>query len=357
MESIEEILLNITKPDEVARSAAQRRWDSLAKPLGSLGLLETAVTDIAALRGDAELRLDRRTLLVFCADNGVVRQGVTQCGSEVTAHVAVALAEGRSSVSPMADVAKCEVLPVDMGILDFPGHPGVLDLRVQNGTGDISLGPAMSRESCLRALESGAALACRLAEEGTDILLIGEMGIGNTTTAAAVTAALLKLPPEAVAGRGAGLSDAGLARKRAVISRALSLNAADASDPIDVLAKLGGLDLAAMCGAFLGAAEARIPAVIDGFISAAAALCAARLCPAARSAMLASHLSAEPAALAVQQALSLKAPISAGLRLGEGSGAVALLPLLDLALAVYHSGQTFDKLGIAAYEPQDKTPC
>ena len=357
MENIEEIILSIRKPDEAARLASRRRWDSLAKPLGSLGLLETAVTDIAALRGDADVRLDKRTLLVFCADNGVVQEGVSQCGSEVTARVAVALAEGRSSVSPMARLAGCEVLPVDMGMLDFPGHPGVLNLRMQNGTGDISLGPAMPREGCLHAVESGAALARRLAEEGTDIMLVGEMGIGNTTTAAAVAAALLKLPPEAVAGRGAGLSDAGLKRKRAVIARALSLNAPDASDPIDVLAKLGGMDLAAMCGAFLGAAGARIPAVVDGFISAVAALCALRLCPEARSAMLASHLSAEPAALSVQQALGVQAPISAGLHLGEGSGAVALLPLLDLALSVYHSGQTFDKLGIAAYVPQDGKSC
>ncbi|MCR5577559.1 MAG: nicotinate-nucleotide--dimethylbenzimidazole phosphoribosyltransferase [Oscillospiraceae bacterium] len=353
METLEELINSIGEPDEAARRAAQTRWDAIAKPLGSLGLLESAVADIAALRGDADVHFAKRTLVVFCADNGVVRQGVTQCGSEVTARVAAALAEGRSTVSLMARAAGCEVLPADMGMLDFPGHPGVLDLRVQNGTGDISQGPAMTREACLRAVLAGAALAKRLAREGTDVLLLGEMGIGNTTTAAAVTAALLSLSLEAVCGRGAGLSDAGLARKRQAVARALACNTPDPADAIDVLAKVGGLDIAALCGAFLGAASARVPAVIDGVISAAAALCACRLCPRARAAMLASHVSSEPAAAVLLETLKLRAPISAQMHLGEGSGAVALLPLLDLALSVYRSGQSFDKLGIAAYVPQN----
>ena len=352
MESIYDMIDQIAPPDARARACAKARWDSLAKPLGSLGLLEDAVCAMAALRGDVELRLDTRTLLVFCADNGVVREGVSQCGSEVTAKVAAALAEGRSTVSPMARAAGCKVVPVDVGILDFPGHPGVLDRRVRNGTGDIGSGPSMSRAECLAAMETGAELAVEAARTGADILLVGEMGIGNSTTAAAVCAALLGLPPETVCGRGAGLSDAGLARKRETVSRALAVNAPDPRDPVDVLAKVGGLDLAAMCGAFLGAAACRTPAVIDGFISSAAALCAVRMCESARSAMLASHCSAESAAERVLDALGLNAPIRAGLRLGEGSGAVALLPLLDMALAVYNSGQSFEKLGIAAYVPQ-----
>lgn len=352
MESIFEVIERITPPDEAARRLARARWDGLAKPLGSLGLLEDMLCDMAALRRDAALRLEQRTLLVFCADNGVVAEGVSQCGSEVTAKVAAALAEGRSSVSPMARMAGCKVVPVDVGILDFPGHAGVLDRRVRNGTGDIGRGPAMTRAECITAMETGAALAASCAEDGTDILLIGEMGIGNSTTAASVCAALLGLSPETAAGRGAGLSDAGLSRKRAVIGRALAVNAPDVRDPVDVLAKVGGLDLAAMCGAFLGAAACRTPAVIDGFISSAAALCAVRICQNTRHAMLASHRSAEPAAERVLAALRLDAPIRARLCLGEGSGAVALLPLLDMALALYGSGQSFEKLGIAAYTPQ-----
>ena len=211
----------------------------------------------------------------------------------------------------------------------------------------------MSRESCLRAILTGAELAEREAAEGTRLLLVGEMGIGNTTTAAAVTAALLGLDPVAVTGRGAGLSDAGLARKQDAIRRSLEQNRPNPNDPLDVLAKVGGLDLAAMCGAYLGAAASRLPVLVDGCISAAAALCACRLCPQAGEAMLASHLSAEPMGERLLKALRLSPLLCAGLRLGEGGGAVCALPLLDQALAVYQSGQSFERLGIEAYTPQE----
>lgn len=353
MESIYEIIERITPPDECARQAAQRQWDSLAKPLGSLGVFEELVTKLAALQGSADVRLDDRRLLVFCADNGVVAQGVTQCESGVTAKVAAALAEGRSSVNPLAKLAACRVIPVDMGMLDFPGHPGVLDRRIRNGTGDISRGPAMTRAQCLAAMQAGAALAIENAADGADVLLIGEMGIGNTSTASAVISALLGVDPAEVTGRGAGLSDEGLRRKRAAIRAALAVNRPDPHDPADVLTRVGGLDLAAMCGACLGAAACNTPAVVDGFISAAAALCALRLCPAAEKALFASHVSAEPAGRLLLDALGLPAPICGGMRLGEGGGAVMLLPMLDMALSLYRSGQSFDRLGIEAYTPQN----
>ena len=353
MESIYDIIEHITPPDENARADAKRKWDNLAKPLGSLGLFEDMIAKLAALRGDAEVRLDDRRLLVFCADNGVVRQGVTQCESSVTDKVAVALAENRSSVSPMARYANCRVIPVDVGILDFPGHPGVLNRRIRNGTDDLSLGPAMTRGECLAAMEAGARLAMEHAADGADILLIGEMGIGNTTSAAAVSCALLGLAPADVVGRGAGLSNEGLKRKRKAIARALELNRPDPNDPVDVMTKVGGLDLAAMCGAYLGAAACKCPAVIDGYISAAAALCALRLCPTAEKALLPSHSSGEQNGAELLKALGLKAPIRAQMRLGEGSGAVMLLPLLDMALSLYRSGQSFDRLGIEAYTPQE----
>ncbi len=353
MESIYDIIEQIKAPDEAARQAAQRQWDSLAKPLGSLGVFEDMIAKLAALKGDSDVRIDDRRLLVFCADNGVVRQGVTQCESNVTAKVSAALAENRSSVSPMARYASCRVVPVDVGILDFPGHEGVLDCRVRNGTDDMSLGPAMTRDACLAAMLSGAKLAMENAADGADILLIGEMGIGNTTTSSAVICSLLGLDPTDVTGRGAGLSSTGLARKRKVIRRALALNKPDPADPVDVLAKVGGLDLAAMCGAYLGAAACNIPAVIDGFISAAAALCAMLLCPAAEKALFPSHHSGERRGAAVLDVFDLTAPLYAEMRLGEGGGAVMLLPLLDMALALYRSGQSFGRLGIEAYTPQE----
>lgn len=334
-----------------AEREARRRWDSLAKPLGSLGLLEDVVVQIAALTGNADVDLSRRTLLVFCADNGVVAQRVTQTGSSVTAAVARALAAGESTVCPMARVAHCRVIPVDMGILDFPSAPGVLDHRVCNGTGDITRGPAMRREECVRAIEAGMELVREQKRAGASILATGEMGIGNTTTSSAVAAVLLGRPPAELVGRGAGLSDAGLARKRAAVERAVSVNRPDPADPVDVLAKVGGLDLAALCGVYLGGAKYRVPVLLDGFISAAAALCAVRLWPECSGALIASHVSAEPAGALLLEVLGKKPLITAEMRLGEGSGAVAALPLLDIALAVYSSGHTFGKMGMEPYTP------
>lgn len=352
MRALNEILSEISGPDDTARSACLARWDGLAKPLGSLGLLEASIARIAAVTGRTDISLENRTLLVLCADNGVVAQNVTQSESSVTAAVARALAAGESTVCHMAALAKCAVVPVDMGILDFTETRGVLNRRVRNGTGDITCGPAMSREQCVQAIEAGIELVSERKNAGDSIIATGEMGIGNTTTASAVTSVLLGISPSQVTGRGAGLSDAGLVRKIEAIETAIALNRPDYGDPIDVLSKVGGLDIAGLCGVFLGGALYRMPVLIDGFISAAAALCAVRLCEKSACAMLASHVSAEPAGQAVLEALGLRPLISAEMRLGEGTGAVAALPLLDMALAVYNSGQTFDRLGIEAYTPQ-----
>lgn len=356
MTELRELLSNIAPPDEAARAAAQTRWDACAKPLGSLGLLETAISDIAALTGAVDVRLDEKAVLVLCADNGVVARGVTQTGSEVTAAVARQLAAGRTAVCRMAARSNCRVVPVDMGIRDFPGCGGVLDRRVGSGTADFTVGPAMTRAQAEEAILAGAALVREEKERGTRLLAAGEMGIGNTTTASAIASVLLGLDAEEVTGRGAGLSDAGLARKLAAIREGIAVNAPDPNDALDVLAKLGGFDLAGMCGVFLGGAAYRVPVLIDGFPSSAAALVAARLCPAARGAMLASHVSAERAGRLVLDALGKKPLIAAELRLGEGTGAVAVMPLLDMALAVYREAYTFAEGGIEPYAPQGEKP-
>ena len=352
-----DLLNTITPPDEVARAEARRRWNDCAKPLGSLGLLETALEDIAALTGSADIRLDRRAVLVLCADNGVVAQGVTQSPSAVTGLVAKQLAARRTSVCRMAQAARCQVVPVDVGILDFQEMPGVLSRRIGNGTGDISQGPAMTRRQAEQALHTGMELVREQQALGVDLLATGEMGIGNTTTSSAVACVLLGRPAEEMTGRGAGLSDQGLQKKTAAIRRALEVNRPDPSDPLDILQKVGGFDIAAMCGVFLGGALYRVPVLIDGLISAVAALCALRLCPAAGKAMLASHVSAEPAGGLVLEALGKQPLITAGMRLGEGTGAVAAMPLLDLALAVYRESYTFEEGGIEAYQPQGGAQC
>jgi len=351
--TIEEVLSAIgPQPgEEESRQAAHRQWAGVAKPLGSLGLLETALEDIAALTECAEVCLTPRTLLLLCADNGVVRQGVAQTDHTVTATVARNAAAGNSSVCKMAAVAGCRVVTVDMGMMDFPSTANILDRRIGNGTGDITQGPAMSREQAERAVFAGVDLVREQKEQGVRLLATGEMGIGNTTTSSAVASVLLGRPPKELTGRGSGLSDEGLRRKIWAVETAIDTNRPDADDPLDVLAKVGGFDLAGMCGIFLGGALYRVPVLMDGLISTVAALCAVRLCPDARKALLASHVSAEPAGRQVLAALGKKPLITAEMRLGEGTGAVAAMPLLDMALALYQDGATFGDYGIPAYQP------
>lgn len=350
--NLQQAIAAVQPPCEDSREAARRRFSDIAIPLGSLGLLQDAVAQLAAIQRTVRPSIAKRAVVMFCADNGVVAQGVAQSGPDVTAAVARALGAGESTVCRMAQPARCAVTAVDVGILDFPGAPGVWDRRIRNGTADIAQGPAMRREECVRALLAGTQVAAEGKARGASILAAGEMGIGNTTTTAAVACALLGGSPEAWVGRGAGLSGEGLRRKRAAVQAALAVNRPDPKDPVDVLSKVGGLDIAALCGFYLGCAAERVPVLLDGAISAAAALCAVRLCPAARGALLASHVSAEPVGRPLLEALGLEPLLDAGLRLGEGSGAVAALPLLDMALAVYHGGQTFGRLGIDAYTPQ-----
>ena len=251
----------------------------------------------------------------------------------------------------MARTAHCDVVPVDMGMAGDP-VPGVADCRIAAGTADFTQGPAMTRAQAVEAVGRGIRLVQEQKAAGVQLLATGEMGIGNTTTSSAVAAVLLGQPVERMTGRGAGLSDEGLARKVDAICRGILRNEPDPTDPLDVLAKLGGFDLAGLCGVFLGGALEGVPVVMDGFISGVAALCAVRLCPAAAKAAFASHCSSEPAARLVLDALGKAPLLTAGLHLGEGTGAVASLPLWDMALAVYDHCYSFAEGGITPYTPQ-----
>lgn len=345
------LLSGITPPDEAARAAAHAHWAGLAKPLGGLGALETLLEDAAALTGSAALDVSRRAVLVLCSDNGVVAQGVSQTDQSVTRAVAENLAARRTSVCQMARTAHCDVVPVDMGMAGDP-VPGVADCRIAAGTADFTQGPAMTRAQAVEAVGRGIRLVQEQKAAGVQLLATGEMGIGNTTTSSAVAAVLLGQPVERMTGRGAGLSDEGLARKVDAICRGILRNKPDPTDPLDVLAKLGGFDLAGLCGVFLGGALEGVPVVMDGFISGVAALCAVRLCPAAAKAVFASHCSSEPAARLVLDALGKAPLLTAGLHLGEGTGAVASIPLWDMALAVYEGCYSFAEGGIVPYTPQ-----
>ena len=306
-----ECFSRIPGADEASRAECLRRWDAVAKPLHSLGLLET-----------------------------------------LTAAVALALAGGESNVNIMARVAGADVVTWDVGMLTDPAHPNLRVAKCARGTANLAVGPAMTREQAVFALEAGIRAAEEAVADGCDLLVAGEMGIGNTTSSTAVLSVLLGVDPETITGRGSGLDDAGLRRKVAAIRSCILVNAPDPADGLDVLAKCGGFDIAAICGVYLAGAALGVPVVLDGLISNAAALLAHRICPKSVSALLPSHMSHEPGGHAALDALRLRAPIVADMALGEGTGGVALLPLLDMALAVLNGEHSFESLGMEAYTEQ-----
>ena len=346
--TLEEAIAKIKPLDHNAMEIAQKRWDSIAKPLHSLGKLETLLIQIAGITGNAEVDLSRRGLIAMCADNGVVEEGVTQTGQEVTAIVAENFLKYDTAVGVMCKQNHAEIFPVDMGMVTDTKVR--TDRKIAYGTQNMTKGPAMTREQAVKGLEAGIDMVRELNDKGYRILATGEMGIGNTTTSSAVASVLLKQPVEEMTGRGAGLTSEGLVRKINAIQKAIALNEPDPEDAIDVLAKVGGLDIAGMAGVFLGGAVYGIPVVMDGFISCVSALIAMRICPAARDYILASHVSKEPAAHLILENMGKEAIIHADMCLGEGTGAVALFPILDLAAAVYHSMSTFDDIHVEQYE-------
>lgn len=345
-----ELLRQITPADQQAYEACIGRFNGIAKPLGSLGKLETLLARVAAASGSADVKLKKKCVLVFCADNGVVCQGVAQSTHAVTTAIGRSLVRGTASVNVMARAAGADTFPVDVGMVDTVA--GLLQKKLFCGTGDISRGSAMSRADAETLILTGAELVREKAAEGYDVIAAGEAGIGNTTTSSAVAAVLLGLPVETVTGRGSGLSNAGLTQKRKTIRNSIMVNQPDPRDPLDVLAKVGGADIAAMTGAFLGGAANHVPMVIDGLIASVAALCAVRLCPAVKGYLLPSHLTAEPAGIKIMEELGLDPMLHGDMRLGEGTGAVALFPMLDMAAAVYDHAATFADIQVEAYQKQ-----
>jgi len=346
------LLERIRPVDNAAYDACIGRFDAVAKPVGSLGQMETLLARIAAVHGSAEIDISKKCVLVFCADNGVTSEGVAQSNADVTTAIARMMAAKKSCVCVMAEACGAEVFPADVGMRDTVA--GLTGRKLMQGTDNIAEGPAMSKEIVTKAIGIGAELVRQKKDEGFRLAAVGEAGIGNTTTASAMASVLLGRPVGEVTGRGAGLTDEGLSRKIAAIERAVARNRPDPGDPLDVLRKLGGLDIAAMTGAFLGGAVCGLPMVVDGVISAVAALCAVRLEPRVRDYLIPSHLSAEPAGRFLCELLGLDPILHAGMRLGEGTGAVALFPLLDMAAAVYNNAATFADIAVDAYK---RNPC
>lgn len=336
------------KLDMAVYAAAKEKWKRIAKPLGSLGIFEDIVSQIASIQGTLNIDIGKRCALVMCADNGVVAEGVTQTSSDVTAVVAENIARGEATVCIAAKTANAEVIPVDIGVAR--DTVGTLNRKIAYGTKNMAHEYAMTRAETERAIETGIDLVRYLAKQGYKIIVTGEMGIGNTTTSSAIASVLLGKEPQEVTGRGAGLSNEGLQKKIAVIENAIALHKPDKDDIIDVLSKIGGLDIAAMAGVFIGGAMQGVPVVIDGFILSVAALCAMRLCPKCADYMIASHISREGCMAEILELLGKKAPIHAEMFPGEGAGGVMLLPLLDMAVSVFKEMPTFEEIDVEQYK-------
>ncbi|WRS27072.1 nicotinate-nucleotide--dimethylbenzimidazole phosphoribosyltransferase [Oscillospiraceae bacterium MB08-C2-2] len=332
--------------DVKAARAAQRRLDSLIKPTGSLGRLEEMAVQVCGITGELYPEIHRRSLLIMAADNGVVAQGVAGAPQSVTLSQTKNLALGVAGAAVLARQFSADLVVVDVGVDTDEVMQGVLDRKIRRSTGDISQEAAMTREQACAAILVGVETAHEAYEQGSRLLGAGEMGIGNTTTAAAVLCGLTGLAPRQTVGFGAGLTQEGYQNKISVVEKALAFHKAHSNDPLEVLSKLGGLDIAAMAGIYLGGAITGCPVVVDGFISAVAALVACRLEPAIRLFLLASHRSAEPGFRWVIEEMGLEPPLDLGMRLGEGSGCPLLFALLDGAFAAMREMASFQEAGM-----------
>lgn len=333
-------------------AAAKKRLDSLSKPLGSLGRLEDIVVQICGITRQFMPQIHKKAIIVMCADNGVVEEGVTQVGKEITAAVVRNFTRGITGINVLAKHCGADTVIVDIGVDGEVTHPHILNMKIRNGTWNISKGPAMTREEAEKAIITGIHLVGELKKQGYDIIGTGEMGIGNTTTSSAVACAITGFSTDCMVGRGAGLSDEGLKRKREVVRRALEINNPVCTDGIDVVSKVGGFDIAGLAGCFIGGAVHNIPVVIDGFISLSAALVAATIEPKTKQYMLPSHFSAEPGTSKLFEYLDLKPYLYLDMRLGEGTGCALAFHIIDAALCAYKNMGTFSDANIKQYEPQ-----
>ena len=342
-EKIEALVRAVQPLDQKAMLAAEAHQARLAKPPGSLGRLEELSVQLAGITGKVHNELPRKQLLVFAADNGVVAEGVSSAPQSVTMQQTINLTRGKTGAAVLAKRFDCGLTVCDVGVNADICESAVLNRKIAYGTQNICAGPAMTREQALQAILTGAAVA---EDVDADAVGIGEMGIGNTTTSSAVLAVLLGADVDKVTGHGGGITEESFRKKKAVIRTAIAVNRPNRDDVIDVLAKVGGFDLAAMCGAFLGAAASRRAAVIDGFISAVAALCAVRLCPLVRGYLIPSHASFEIGYRLAMEEMTLRPLFDLGIRLGEGSGCPLAFQMLDAACAVMNNMASFDEAGI-----------
>ena len=342
-------------PDPTARAEATAILDALTKPPGSLGRLESLAVELAGITGTPRPSLGRRAIVIAAADHGVTRQGVSAYPSEVTAQMVANFVAGGAAINALATGVGANVVVVDVGVAaDIPDTGATTDRggtlirrRIRPGTDDMTTGVAMTRDEALRSIAAGLEVARSLHADGVELVGVGEMGIGNTTAASAITSAMTGVAPERVTGPGTGIDEATRARKVEVIKRALARHQPDPRDPVGVLAAVSGLEIGALVGVVLGAVQVRIPVILDGFITAAAALLAVELAPGVADRIIAGHRSVEPGHAIALDRLGLRPLLELDLRLGEGTGAALAMSLVDAAAAVRDGMATFDSAAVA----------
>lgn len=349
---LEGLLAGLPSLDQQAMQAARNRQERLVKPPGSLGRLESLSIQIAGITGQPSPRLRQKCVIVMAADHGVAREGVSAYPQEVTAQMVANFLAGRAAINVLARHVGARLVVVDMGVAsDLPPHPQLIVRKIACGTGNIAAGPAMSRAQALQAILAGAEIAGEQLRQGCDLLALGEMGIGNTTPAAAIAACLTGLPPVQVTGRGTGLVPAEIRRKVGVVEQALQANRPDPADGLEVLAKLGGFEIAGLVGVILAGAANRRPVVLDGFITTAAAMIAVALCRPARDYLIASHCSPERGHRRMLDWLGLEPLLDLQMRLGEGTGAALAFSLIEAACRLLAEMATFEEAGVSTKRP------
>lgn len=333
--------------DQEMMLEASRHLDQLTKPPGSLGKLEEISKQLAGITGEIKPHFDKKAVIVMAADHGVCEEGISAFPAEVTPQMVLNFLHGGAAVNVLARQADAEVICVDIGVNGDLEHPDLLSRKVHRGTRNMMREAAMTREEAIQAIEAGGHIVEELYKKGTRLFATGEMGIGNTTASAAILSVIGDYDPEKTVGRGTGINDERWKHKCSVVRKAIELNAPNANDPIDVLAKVGGLEIAGLVGVIIGAAYHRCPIVIDGFISSAAALLASRLAPLSNQYMIAAHQSHEQGHLRMLETIGLSPVLHLDLRLGEGTGAVLLFSLIDSACLIMKEMATFESAGVS----------
>ncbi|WP_066634555.1 nicotinate-nucleotide--dimethylbenzimidazole phosphoribosyltransferase [Desulfolucanica intricata] len=330
-----------------AMEKAQQRLDSLIKPPGSLGVLEEVAVRLAGITGNPRPEIKNKAVIVMAGDHGIYEEGVSAAPQEVTYQMLPAFVNGVNGIGVLARQAGARVVVVDVGVAVPVNYPGVLQKKVKAGTDNMTRGPAMTRDEAIMALEVGIDIACQEIERGAELLATGDMGIANTTPSTAILAVLGNLPVKDITGRGTLVNDEILNNKKKAIARAIEINKPDPEDPVDVLAKVGGLEIAGLAGMILGAASKRVPVLVDGYISSAAALIASRIAPKSKEFMLPSHLSGEKGHRLMLEVLGLKPMLHLNMRLGEGTGSALAMHIVEGALRILHEMASFDEANVS----------